>query len=158
MTVRSSVPYYKIERRVNPAAGAEFVLTGPGQGIWRVVSLRFTLVTSAVVANREVSVFLDDGTTESFRVSAGIVQAASLTVRYCAAAGVGTTGILAGTQQLALPTDGLILLPGWRAGVDIDNIDADDQISAIGAWVEEYPTGPIMEWIPTVATRVDERP
>jgi len=158
VAVRSTVSFHKLERLSNPAAGAEFAFVAPGQGIWRVYSIRFTVATSAIVANRTVAVVIDDGNVEGYRASAPASQAANLTVRYCAAAGVPPGGTAAGGLTIPLPHYGAVLLPGWRLAVDVDAIDAGDQLSAVAALLQEFPTGPGYELVPSVPTDRNDWP
>lgn len=157
MGVKQNVPYLRQVLVATPAAGAEWVITGPGQGLWRVVSVAFTLTTDATVANRGVVLVVDDGTTVIARTGAGAVQAASLTQNYGAA--VGTHTGAAGTA-LNVPLHnpyGVLLQPGWRLRTETVNLQAGDQYSAIAALVEEFPNGPGMEWQPTVDRAEYER-
>src|SRR4051794_36291420 len=66
----------------DPAAGAEILVTVPAGKWWLLRALRFTLVTSATVANRRPALTIDDGATEWWRWRAGVDQAASLTRLY----------------------------------------------------------------------------
>jgi hypothetical protein len=71
----------------DPAAGAEISETVPTGARWRLRALAATLVTSATVANRTVSLRVDDGTTGYFGTDAAGTQPASNTIRYNAAEG-----------------------------------------------------------------------
>jgi hypothetical protein len=62
--IRSSIEGPGVLRSItgtNPAANAEISETVPTNARWRVHAIRFTLVTDANVANREVALTLDDG-------------------------------------------------------------------------------------------------
>lgn len=153
MPAEEGMPFWLIQPVIRPAAGANLVITGPGRGVWRVESLRFDLVTSAVVANRTVNVVVDDGATEVWRTSAALVQPAGQTVHYCAAPGLDTGGPLATTQRMPLPREGAVLLAGWRLATTVDLLDVGDQITAIGVLVQEFPSGPGPAWYPTTSTQ-----
>lgn len=149
MPVKTNVPYQKLATIPNPAAGADFAITAPGQGFWRVLSLAFRLVTSAAVANRTVTLVADDGTSVFFRTNASIQQAAGATVDYGAFAGASSGGFAGVVGVEPLSQDGIWLQPGWRLRSVTGAIDVLDQYSAIAALVEEYPNGPDTEWTPT---------
>ena len=78
----TSRPIRKIVTGGNPAAGAEISVTVPAGKWWKLLSVRFTLVTSAAAANRRPALALDDGTTEFMRWRTGVDQAASITRLY----------------------------------------------------------------------------
>lgn len=134
-----------IERKpiivADPAAGANYSVSNTGLGPWRILSLAFQLVTSAVVANRALSLEVDDGTDTFLRLPAGAVQAASLTVRYGAADGLTGATAVGSVTTVALPNGGAFLEQGWRLRTVIDNLDASDQLSKLRLFVEEYPSG-----------------
>jgi hypothetical protein len=157
VAVKTNTPYQKIVKVADPAAGAEFALTAPGNGLWRVLSVGFRLVTSAVVANRTAALVADDGTDIFFRTNASLQQAASLTVDYGAFAGASSGGFAGVAGLSPLIQDGVWLQPGWRLRTVTGAIDATDQYSRIVALVEEYPTGPGTEWTPTANRAEYER-
>lgn len=135
----------KILRKIiavpSPAAGANFVFVSAGLGPLRILALTFTLTTSAAVANRAVSLEVDDATDTVYRLPAGSVQTTGLTGRYGAAEGV-SAGVAVGlVWPIPLPGDGLTLDQGWRLRSVVDNIDVADQLGAIRLYVEEYPSG-----------------
>ncbi len=158
MANRGTYPFSQLRSFVAPNAGAGFAIVAPGQGSWRVTSLRFRFVTSAVVNNRTVTIDIDDGQTEGFRASASAVQAAGATTRYSAFAGAAAGGLAAGGLSIPLPSDGALLLPGWRLAVTADLLDVGDQFDQIGAIIEEYPIGPDYEYVSTVDSERRERP
>lgn len=157
MGVKANVPFLQPRAVAAPAAGAEFTISAPGQGLWRVVSLAFRLVTDANVANRAVSLVASDGTTTVWRASASAVQAAGVTIDHGVYAGSSAALLTGSVAVFALPSDGLLLLPGWSLRSVTGNIQAGDQYSAIGALVEEFPNGPGNEWQPTVPRGEYER-
>lgn len=157
MGMKSDSEFYKVQLVTTPAAGSEFSLTARGRGVWRVLSLAFTFTASAAVANRRVQLRADDGTTVWFAAPASldIVAAGSAVFSaYGGAAGVGLTGASA---TIALPADGLLLLPGHRLRSATLNIDVGDTYTNIAALVEEFPTGPDFERLPTVDSLVQAR-
>lgn len=124
----------------NPAAAAEITETVPTGARWRVRSASFTLVTDANVANREVTIVLDDGTTILFTSPSGFTHAASLTRRYSAAMiGAQTAPAQATDRQIVLPD--LWLPGGSRLRTVTTNIQAGDDYSAPQLLVEETLEG-----------------
>lgn len=149
MGVRTVVPYVKLVKVQNPAVGVEFSLTAPGNGLWRVMSVVFRFVTSAVVATRTLTLVADDGTDVFFRTNASLQQVAAATVDYGAFEGASSGGFAGVVGIAPLIQDGIWLQPGWRLRSLTTAIDGGDQYSQIVALVEEYPSGPGSEWAPT---------
>lgn len=154
MPTKGPGPFLQVAQVAAPAAGAEFTLRAPGQGIWRVMSLAFTFVTSAVVANRRVSLLADDQTDVWFAAVSTVDLTATSTTRLSAYQGAAATGVAGSIVTVALPQDGLLLMPGYRLRSSTAGIDAGDQYSAIRAELIEYPEGPDLEWLPSVYTQI----
>lgn len=154
MSTKSPVSFPQVASGALPAAGAEFTLRAPGQGLWRVLSLAFVLTTSAVVANRRVALLADDQTDVWWAAESTVDIAASLATRFGAYPGAAATGLANFTVNIPLPHGGLILQPGHRVRSSTALIDAGDQFSAIRALVQEYPYGPTLEWLPTVPVQL----
>lgn len=144
------VPYVRTIPVANPAAGSDWLLTGPGQGVWRVVGFSALFTASAAVANRVPTLRLStsDGTLATAPSGAAIT--AGLAVTLSSFPGAAPFGVAAGPQLFASPTDGWVLLPGWQLQVVTTAIDVADQWSAIRALVVEYPTGPNRRLTPDV--------
>jgi hypothetical protein len=154
MATKHETPFHQIVRLANPTVGTEFILTAPGQGIWRVISVTFQLVTSAVVANRRVGLIADDSTDTWFATVAAADQTATQTSTYCAFTGAAAGSATPGIARFPLPIDGLILWPGNRLRSSTTALDIGDQYQSIRAQVEELPMGPTFEWLPSTATQV----
>lgn len=124
----------------DPAAGVEISETVPAGVRWRVLSFWFTLVTSAVVANRTPRIVVDDGALEYFRAGAGATQAASLTQIYdgSPAPPIANTG--GGPIMIGLPYQ-QVLMAGHRIKTSTALIDAGDNYSAPQYVVEEWIEG-----------------
>jgi hypothetical protein len=133
---------YKARTIPQPAAGAEVSFTCPGEVRLLVMSLAFRLVTSAIVANRATSLYMDAEGITVFTSVAGVVQAASADVELGAFAGSVRNGSAGGNALIGLPTYGLPMYPGWVLRTATDNIDPADQYSAVGLLAIEYETGP----------------
>lgn len=114
----------------NPAAGSEIAETLTGD-ITKVIACRFTLVTSADVANRTVQFKIDDGTNVLWRKSSPVVQAASLTRIYNFLLDITDDATFDGDGEikLALPPR-LPLLSGCRLLTLTANLQAADNFSA----------------------------
>lgn len=156
MVTKAPVPYFQVTSLANPAAGAEFILRAPGQGVWRVISVAFLFTASVVVANRRIALLADDQTDIWFAAESTVDVAASAAVRFGAYAGAASVGLTAVLVNLPLPTDGLILQPGHRLRTSTANIDVGDQYSQIRAQVQEFPQGPEIEWLPSVDSQLSE--
>ncbi|GIV04115.1 MAG: hypothetical protein KatS3mg015_2945 [Fimbriimonadales bacterium] len=119
----------------NPSAGSEATVTIPAGSVRRIVSVQFTLVTSATAANRRVVVIVDDGTNELFRVASPTDQTASITGRYSFVPGLGGSpsyqAVAASNNVCILPgPPGLALLPGYRIRTTTNNLQAGDDYAA----------------------------
>jgi len=122
----------------DPAAGSEISETVPTNVAWRLIGFRFTLVTDATVANRNVRVIIDDGTTECVRIPPNFNHAASITANYFAGVGLGVIGWMTGAVGvMPLPVD-LILFQGWRIRTNTLNLQAGDNFRAPVLYVEEW--------------------
>jgi hypothetical protein len=75
----------------NPAAGVEISETSRRARARKLRSFAFTLVASAVVANRTPVLTIDDGANVLFETGTNVAQTASQTVKYRAAVGVPLT-------------------------------------------------------------------
>jgi hypothetical protein len=120
----------------DPAAGAEIVETVPAGKIWRLLSIRFALVTDATVASRRTHVIIDDGTSELFRVSGSTDQTASSTARFSLSPAFGTISNNASTNHFPMPS--IHLEPGFRIQTSTSNIQAGDNYGAPIMYVEEW--------------------
>lgn len=153
----ADVAYLKQVTIANPAAGADWRHTCPGQGVHRVVAMRAVLTTSAAVANRAVALVLSDGTDDFATIPAGAAIAASQTGVVSTIPGAPGVGATNGPLLLPSPTDGFLLLPGWSLRTATGAIDVADQWSAVRLWVVEYPTGPTTRQTPDVPTIYEPR-
>lgn len=148
----NDVAFLKQVRVDNPAAGADWRHTCPGQGVQRIVALRAVLATSVAVANRLPSLVISDGTDDFATIPAGAAIAASLSGVVSTLPGAPSVGAAGGPLLLPSPTDGFVLLPGWSIRSSTALIDVADQWGSICLWVVEYPTGPTTRQTPDVPT------
>lgn len=122
----------------DPAAGAEISETVPTSARWRLLTIRYTLVTSAVAGTRRSNLVLDDGTTIFARHIAGVTQGVSTTLVYNW--GVGLSRLTAAvTGETMDPFIDYVQLRGaFRFRTDTTSLDAGDNYSAPDFLVEEW--------------------
>lgn len=122
----------------NPAPGAAFSQPLDSRWWWRFRAVRFVLTTSAVVANRFVTVdFCDPEGTPWIRCPAPAVQAAGLVQEYdFAKRNIPVSG-LAG-QPMFSDLDQTFVPPGWQLKINVGAIDVGDQLSAIRLYVGKF--------------------
>lgn len=118
----------------SPAVGSDVLYTfvAPGE----LISLSGQLVTSAVVANRVVTLHIDDGVSnrDVFSIQwSAIAQVASLTTIYTA---LSNSGLGSVSQATAGPNPVNVagvprirMMPGWRIRTVTSGIDVGDQFS-----------------------------
>src|SRR5262249_44384810 len=122
-------------------AGATTSRTTAQGFLERIRTISLQLVTSAVVANREVTIRYRDADNNQFaEAPAGAVQAASNTFTYGFGIGQTTTAASPG-GRLSVALADIYLFPGWNILFSVIAIDATDQISAIRGLVERYSLG-----------------
>jgi len=138
--LRSSVEgpgFMRVVTGTDPAAGVEIVETVPTDARWKIHGISFILATDGNVANRLVSVVLDDGTSTYFRASTPNAQVANTSVRYS----IAPTGVIGDSQvvaqQLNVPI-GIVLFQGHRYSTLTSSIQVGDNFTAPVAYVEEW--------------------
>lgn len=151
------VPYVKSVVVTQPVVGAEFSLSAPGQGSWRVLSLRAHLLASAAVATRVPTLLVtsSDGIVAQL-VGTGSV-AAGAAADWSAFSGSANVAGATAVHNWSFPTDGVLLLPGFTLSSLTAAIDVGDQWSLVRALVVEYPTGPLWRLTPDVSTFAEPR-
>jgi hypothetical protein len=144
----------QIKRFAAPAVGADFTIAVPGNEVWRVLSFRASLTTSAAVPARNPTLAVDDQTDIAAQVSGALAIAASLTtaVNFVADLGMGpiaTTSLVAcsGMPQMILPG-------GYRLRTITGGLDAADQWSGAAVWVEMMNEPPYLTAL--VGTELEE--
>src|SRR5207244_1576597 len=108
----------------DPAAGAEILDTVPANAQWRVIALRATLVTSAVVATRGPHLLFDDGANVFGRYSQSVAITASAT--WNIDWGVSSPEAGNNFQEIKSNIAPVILTPGWRIRTVTASLDAGD--------------------------------
>jgi len=120
-----------------PAAGAEISETVPTAAIWRLISFRYTLVTSAAVANRLPQLLISDGANTLAQVGAAVSIAAGVTTVFSYAQGVQAVASQNGQTWCFLPFSEY-LSAGFKIQTLTAAIQAADQYSAVQYLVEEW--------------------
>lgn len=121
-----------------PGAGAEVSETVPAGARWSLLSIIWTLTTSATVANRFPDITIDDGAAVYFRVGPTIAAPASSTQIYNAFQGAGVVTRDGNTTvERSLPI-GLMLATGHRIRSNTTAIQVGDQYSAVQYLVREW--------------------
>lgn len=122
-----------------PAAGAEISETVPAGVRWQLLGMKYQLVASATVANRQSTLLVDDGTTTLFYAGGDPSQPASSTFLYSYGQGYG--GVLSGGATNAIgrsfPSPNF-LIPGFRLRTQTASIQVGDQYSSIQYVVREW--------------------
>lgn len=124
----------------NPAAGSEWTYTVSGRFYERLLSVRYTLVTSAVVANRFPRLALADANGThvlSVPVAGTVVAGTTLFIHGMLGApafGSGTTG----NSQGFIPD--MLIPPGWTWHVNTSGLDAGDTETGIVLIVQRFPS------------------
>jgi hypothetical protein len=139
MWYRNSWP--ELIERPTPAVGTAATFRIPGETFSVLSHASVVLTTSAVVANRFVSLdILDGDTTVTFRSTSGTALAASLTRRFSFAPDVdNVVSAAAGEEMLAFPRS--VLAPGLSLRFSVFGIDAGDQLSAVFFHLIRIPSG-----------------
>jgi hypothetical protein len=155
--ISQDVQYIRVVQVPTPAVGTDWSVAAPGQGLWRLLAFRYVFTTDANVANRLPSLIVDDGTSALLQVSAPAVQAAGIAQSYSGFPGSGGAALAGAPWLVPCPSDGILLLPGFRLRSSTTAIQVGDQFSAIALYIEELPTGPAVRVTPTVATITTEK-
>ena len=121
----------------NPAAGNEITEAVPANAVWQIDGLYASLTTDATVADRQVHVTVDDGTSTVFESVSASVQAASLTHDYSIGPHGITATVVATTHWIPLGP-GLLMNAGHRILTATDLIESGDDWSAPQLVVKEW--------------------
>ncbi|HET7713267.1 MAG TPA: hypothetical protein VFK94_02215 [Patescibacteria group bacterium] len=112
----------------DPAAGSNVSMVVPAGEQWLLESLHVSLVTDATVANRRMVLTVDNGVNIVAKVSAGFVQAASLTHDYTFAQGVLDYSAIRDNHGLISLPSGLLVPSGYRVRTAVVNLQAGDNL------------------------------
>lgn len=141
--VRASVEGPGVLRSVagtDPGVGVEITETVPTDARWRLLSMRFSLVTSGDAGLRRVHLVVDDGVTTLVELAAADTQTISLTRNYnCAPDGFAR---VAQDSEIYIPLpQELMLLQGFRLRTSTTAFDTaapEDNFGAPQLLVEEW--------------------
>ncbi|HKM81548.1 MAG TPA: hypothetical protein VJY15_11370 [Candidatus Acidoferrum sp.] len=109
-----------------PGVGAEISEVVPNQRRWILLVLRAALMTSATVANRQVAVYLDDGTNTFYATRAAALQTAIATWYYCFAPGIPYYYDTINNVTIPIPSP-TVLRSGFRIKTNTNGLQAGDQ-------------------------------
>lgn len=140
---------------VTPAAGAEFTKTVPGGVLWEVLEIFYTFVTSAIVANRSVSVAFQDADSNYLgRFSNAQAYPAGQTSRITYSSGFGYAQG-GGATAVGLPNPPYILQSGDKMLSQTSLIDVGDQISGIFITVREWSETDVVQEMMEIDAQLD---
>lgn len=124
----------------NPAAGAEVSQVVPDGRVWRLLSLRVTLVATAAAASRRVHLQIGDGTNVLLDCFGSIDQIISETKTYNFSA-VGVIPDETDSNEIIVPIPPYLMLPdNFTIATLTTAINAADDFGAPQLLVEEYFT------------------
>jgi hypothetical protein len=125
--------------QANPAAATEWVMTVPAGARWQLQGVTFTLVTSATVLNRFVSLTIDDGANTILRASTNTAQGAAITRIYSFGSGLPNNADTT-NNLVSVPFPPVLMFQGWRLRSQTFGLDAvlGDQLQTIWAGVQEW--------------------
>jgi hypothetical protein len=121
----------------NPAAGADWIYQTVALTRQRIQSISAQLVTSAVVANRQVQINLPSGAISGFIAPSPSVQPASTTFRYSFVPGLNSIALLANLVVVPLPPN-LVVNFSQTIRTNTTLIDAGDQWQNIVVLSEDW--------------------
>lgn len=126
----------------NPAAGSGLVIPLDPSFVWRPLSLRFQVDTSAAAANRLVTVdYTDQEGNVWVRNGVGLVLTASTVAQVFDWNAQRTTAEWAANTDIYAPLSDFFIPPGWQVRINVANVQAADQVSAVRFYVEKWVTG-----------------
>ncbi|MBA7609565.1 hypothetical protein ES703_16756 [subsurface metagenome] len=120
----------------DPAAQTEISETVPARRRWSIKSIFFHLITDVTVANRHVSLIIDDGTNELWRITCANAHPASCDTTYSFAQIAATEALVDCACFHPLPD--LSLPAGARIRTSTPLLKAGDNFSAPQLLVEEW--------------------
>jgi len=127
-----------------PSAGGGFVRDFEPQYISRLVAIRLRLDTSAVVANRVLTVQYQDGNgTNVEEDGAGVAALAGTSAQVYAGSYQRTSSEWGPAGPIFFPLCGRFMQGGQRLRINVLNMDAGDQLSAIVLSFERFVPGPL---------------
>ncbi len=124
----------------DPAAGAEISVTVPAFTQWKVLAVRFTLVTAAVAANRIVHLIFSRNSLPLYECISNTAQIISLTKNYtCFPTTPGGSAADDNDIIIPIPAD-IILQDGDTIVTGTTALDVTDNFGAPSVFIERYFT------------------
>lgn len=120
----------------DPAAGEEISEVVPARRRWAIKSIFFTLVTDGTVADRDVSLILDDGTNQLWHITCATPHPASSSYTYSFAQ-IASGESMVGNSCFH-PFPDLALPAGARIRTVTDLLKAGDNFTAPQLLIEEW--------------------
>lgn len=124
-----------------PGAGVEISETVPAGARWELLSLRAVLTTAVAVANRVVTVTLDDGTTVYGQYPTGLSEPASSAYSYNYGQGLARFADVSPTALVGGLPINIRLGAGHRIRTATANLQAADQWGSLQYLVREWLEG-----------------
>ena len=121
----------------NQAADTEITETVPAGAVWRLMGVRFQLVTGAAAAARQVTLIVDDGTNTIWQADGNATQADTLTRNYNFFPW-STLPTAAGTEIFGFIPPNMLLRNAFRIRTSRTNGVAGDNYGAPIMLVEEW--------------------
>lgn len=123
----------------SPVAGAGFTRTVPGDVLWIVRSVSFSMVNAAAAASRIPRVeFLDGSGSVFFAVAAPFHTTTGVTSRFSFGVGINQFGAI-DAANIGAPIPELTLVGGLAVRVAVTAMNAGDQISGAALFVDQLP-------------------
>jgi len=129
--------FTRVLQIATPAAGADFVNTNIATQRFALKSLSATFTASATVANRNVSITIDQGGSIVWQDDLSVSITAGQVISVNGSQTNVPTGVVTTTLFFVLPP-GLIMMPQWNIRSVTANIQVGDQWSNIFMNLEEY--------------------
>ncbi len=126
----------RIIQVADPAAGADLNIQPTTRTMWKLLSFKWRLVTSATVATRHVRWQVYDGSLSGGLNYLSITQAASLTYDY--QLGMGNVNAQVNTTRIQSATPEIWLTNALYMNVSAQSLQAGDQFSTCELTVMEY--------------------
>lgn len=124
----------------DPAAGVEISETVPGNEVWKIIAVRFTLVTAAVAVSRRVHLQIVNEGAIIFDTFNDVDQIISETKAYTCAA-FGDLPDRTDDNDILIPIpSNLVLDEGSIIRTSTTNLDAGDNFGAPSIYVEKFWT------------------
>ena len=121
----------------NGTLGADITAGVPANARWKFKAFTGSLISSAAIANRDVSISMAPTSSTIILTNAIVDQPASVTYDYGAAVWYTPTGLFPSKVELSVPAD-LVLISGGAVSTVTANIQAGDQWVSMTLQVEEW--------------------